>query len=58
MLFRSLEPVVFANLVEHIEQGRVSPLVAETYPLEQIADTQNSFLSKRHIGKIVFTVGS
>ncbi len=53
-----LEPDVFANLIEHIEQGRVSPLVAETYPLEQIVDAQKSFLSKRHIGKIVLTVGS
>ena len=52
-----LEPDVFTNLIEHIEQGRVSPLVAETYPLEQIVDAQNSFLSKRHIGKIVLTVG-
>jgi NADPH:quinone reductase-like Zn-dependent oxidoreductase len=51
-----LEPDVFANLIEHIEQGRVSPLVTETYPLEQIIDAQKSFLSKRHIGKIVLTV--
>ncbi len=51
-----LEPLVFSNLIEHIEQGRISPLVAETYQLEQIAAAQTSFLSKQHIGKIVLTL--
>ena len=51
-----LEPEVFANLIEHIEGGRISPLVAETYPLERIADAQTEFMSKKHIGKIVLTL--
>ena len=51
-----LEPAVFGNLVEHIEQGRIKPLVAETYPLQQISVAQAAFERKGHIGKIVLTV--
>jgi NADPH:quinone reductase-like Zn-dependent oxidoreductase len=51
-----LEPDIFSNLVRHIENGDVSPLVAETYPLERIADAQTAFMAKNHIGKIVLTI--
>ena len=51
-----LAPEVFTDLIGHIEQGRISPLVAETYPLEQIADAQTAFLEKKHVGKIVLTI--
>jgi NADPH:quinone reductase-like Zn-dependent oxidoreductase len=51
-----LEPDVFFNLIKHIERGNVVPLVAERFPLEQIADAQNAFMSKKYIGKIVLTV--
>jgi NADPH:quinone reductase-like Zn-dependent oxidoreductase len=53
-----LEPDVFANLVKRIENGDVSPLVAESYALDRIADAQTAFLEKKHIGKIVLVVGS
>ena len=53
-----LQPCVFSGLIEHIEQGRIVPLVAETYDLGQIAAAQTSFLSKQHIGKIVLTIRS
>ncbi len=53
-----LEPGVFSHLIEHIERGRISPIVAETFPLEQIADAQAAFMSKKHIGKIVLTLGA
>ena len=51
-----LETRVFADLIEHIEAGRISPLVAETYPLEKIADAQEAFMAKNHVGKIVLTI--
>lgn len=51
-----LEPQVFPALVGYIEQGRIRPLVAQTFPLEQIAEAQRTFLSKRHVGKLVLTV--
>ena len=52
-----LEPEVFQNLVEHIEQGRVRPLVAETFHLQDIAAAQAAFESKGYVGKIVLSVG-
>jgi len=52
-----LESDVFANLVALIERGAIKPLVAETYPLQRIADAQEAFQKKGHIGKIVLTVG-
>jgi NADPH:quinone reductase-like Zn-dependent oxidoreductase len=51
-----LEPEVFPNLIGHIESGRISPLVAGTFPLDQIADAQTAFMSKKHIGKIILTI--
>lgn len=51
-----LDPEVFSTLVQKIETGTIKPLVALTFPLEQIADAQEAFLMKRHIGKIVLTI--
>ena len=51
-----LDPEVFPNLIDHIERGRISPVVAETFPLEKIAEAQATFMTKKHIGKIVLTV--
>jgi len=53
-----LEPEVFSKLIEHIECGRISPVVAATFPLERIADAQAAFMSKKHVGKIVLTLGA
>jgi NADPH:quinone reductase-like Zn-dependent oxidoreductase len=51
-----LEPQVFTNLIASIENGHIVPVVAKTFPLEQIADAQTAFLSKKHTGKIVLTL--
>ncbi|MDF7808339.1 alcohol dehydrogenase family protein [Pontiellaceae bacterium B12219] len=51
-----LEQEVFGNLVQLIEQGRISPLVDHVFPLEQIAEAQTLFLEKKHIGKMVLTL--
>jgi NADPH:quinone reductase-like Zn-dependent oxidoreductase len=51
-----LKPQVFSNLIDHIESGRISPVVADTFPLERIADAQAAFMSKKHVGKIVLTI--
>lgn len=51
-----LEPEVFQNLVDHIEQGSIKPLVAKAFPLEQIQAAQEFFLAKSHVGKVVLTV--
>ncbi|WP_300516418.1 alcohol dehydrogenase family protein [Aliiroseovarius sp.] len=46
------EPV-FPRLVSLIEAGKLTPLVAATYPLERIAAAQEAFLKKRHVGNFV-----
>jgi len=51
-----LEPEVFPNLIRLIEQEKIKPLVAKTYPLEDIATAQTEFVEKKHIGKLVLTM--
>ncbi len=46
------EPV-FPSLVSAIERGEIRPLVAATYPLEEIVAAQRAFLKKEHVGKFV-----
>jgi NADPH:quinone reductase-like Zn-dependent oxidoreductase len=48
-----LEPEVFPNLMGIIERGEIRPLIAATYPLDEIVSAQEAFLAKRHVGKIV-----
>lgn len=43
----------FGNLIGYIERGEISPLLSQTFPLEQIADAQRAFLEKTHVGKFV-----
>ena len=51
-----LEPEVFRNLISHIEQGTVKPIVAHSFTLEEICEAQNLFLKKQHVGKIVLRI--
>ncbi|TCS38871.1 alcohol dehydrogenase family protein [Reinekea marinisedimentorum] len=44
---------VFPNLVGYIERGEIKPLLAKTFPLEQIVDAQKEFTEKKHVGKFV-----
>lgn len=46
------EPV-FPNLVSYIEHGELRPILAQTFPLERIADAQRAFLDKTHVGNFV-----
>ena len=52
-----IDETVFGRLVRRIQNGEVSPLVSRTFPLEEIAEAQTEFVSRRHVGKIVLTVG-
>lgn len=49
------EDIVFDNVVRLIEEGRVRPFVARTYPLADIAQAQNDFIAKKYAGKLVLT---
>ncbi len=51
-----LDPEVFKNLIDRIEQGAISPVVAQTFYLEEIREAQTMFLGKQHVGKIVLTI--
>ncbi|GEA49655.1 alcohol dehydrogenase [Vibrio inusitatus NBRC 102082] len=51
-----IEPEVFPNLVKRIESGQIKPLVAMTFPLQQIEQAQRAFMEKNHLGKIVLTL--
>lgn len=48
-----IPPGLFAQLVGYIERGEIKPLLAATYPLEQLADAQRAFVAKEHVGNIV-----
>lgn len=47
------DDVVFENLVSYIERGEIRPVVAKSYPLRDIVQAQQDFLSKRFTGKLV-----
>ena len=51
-----LEPEVFNNLISRIEQGKVKPVVAHSFTLEEICEAQTLFLKKQHVGKIVLRI--
>lgn len=44
---------VFPDLIGYIERGEIRPLLAATYPLDQIQQAQAAFLEKRHFGNFV-----
>jgi NADPH:quinone reductase-like Zn-dependent oxidoreductase len=46
------EPV-FANLAGYIEREEIRPLVAKTFAMERIADAQEEFTRKTHVGNFV-----
>jgi NADPH:quinone reductase-like Zn-dependent oxidoreductase len=43
---------VFPNLIAHIESGAIRALVAQTFMLKDLAQAQQLFLNKQHLGKI------
>ena len=46
----------FTNLISYIENNQISPLIAATFPLHEIGKSQEMFLEKGFVGKIVLTV--
>ena len=46
-------PGTMKRLVGLIEQGALKPLLAQSFPLEQLAQAQEAFMAKRHVGNIV-----
>ena len=46
------EPVV-PNLIRYIETGDIRPMLAKTFPLQDIAKAQQEFMQKAHVGNFV-----
>ncbi|KKN86472.1 hypothetical protein LCGC14_0268710 [marine sediment metagenome] len=44
---------VFSAIVDHVNAGRLRPLVSKTYPLSEIRRAQDAFMAKTYPGKIV-----
>jgi NADPH:quinone reductase-like Zn-dependent oxidoreductase len=44
---------VFPNLIGYVERNEIRPVVAATYPLQDMALAQQAFLEKRHTGNLV-----
>ena len=48
-----IPPEVTENLIRYIESQAIKPVLAATYPLEQLRDAQAAFVAKTHTGNIV-----
>ncbi|MFK7938669.1 MAG: zinc-binding dehydrogenase [Roseovarius sp.] len=48
-------PQVFRTVVKIIEEGHLKPMLAATYPLNQLREAQTAFIAKEHTGNIVIT---
>ncbi len=44
---------ILENLICYIEGGEIKPLVSGSYPLKEIVQAQQDFISKKHVGKLV-----
>ena len=50
-------PGTFGRLVSYIERDEVKPLLAASYPLEELVAAQTAFIAKQHVGNIVVSMG-
>ncbi|MFK7752234.1 MAG: alcohol dehydrogenase family protein [Sedimentitalea sp.] len=48
-----IAPHVFGDLVSYIERDEIKPVVAATYPLQDLCAAQAAFIDKVHTGNIV-----
>jgi NADPH:quinone reductase-like Zn-dependent oxidoreductase len=44
---------IFEDLVGYIGRGEIKPLLAKTFPLEELREAQTAFLEKQHVGNFV-----
>jgi NADPH:quinone reductase-like Zn-dependent oxidoreductase len=61
LIYRDLElygstvvaPGTFARVLSYIEAGKIRPILAKTFPLENIREAQTAFLKKDFVGNFV-----
>ena len=46
----------FNDLMTYINDGKLTPLLARTYPLKELRAAQQAFIEKKHVGNIVVTM--
>ena len=46
------DKICFENLINYIESGRITPLVAKIFPLKKIKEAQEMFLETNSLGKL------
>ncbi len=51
-----LAPDVFANLIGYIEAGEIGPIVAGTFPLDEMVAAQQAFTEKSSVGAYVIDI--
>jgi NADPH:quinone reductase-like Zn-dependent oxidoreductase len=44
---------ILENVIRYIEDGEIRPVVSGSFPLRDIVDAQQEFISKKHTGKLV-----
>jgi NADPH:quinone reductase-like Zn-dependent oxidoreductase len=49
---------IFEDLVGYIERGEIKPLLAGTFPLDELGEAQTAFLEKQHVGNFVILPGA
>ena len=52
----AVRPGVFENLVSYVQTAAVKPVLAATYPLDQLRTAQDEFIHKQHLGNIVVKI--
>ena len=51
-------PGTMQRLVRLIEDNQLKPLLAQTFPLRELASAQEAFIAKKHVGNIVVEMES
>jgi len=49
-------PTIFGDVIRYIERGDVKPMVAASFPLEDMHEAQQAFVAKAHTGSIVIKI--
>jgi NADPH:quinone reductase-like Zn-dependent oxidoreductase len=48
-----IDPVVMTSVIGYIEAGAIKPVLAATFPLDELREAQAAFIAKEHTGNIV-----
>ena len=51
-----LDDNIFKNLISYIEKNKIKPLLARSFPLNNMVEAQKFFLEKNFLGKVVISI--